>query len=460
MQSIFRWIKKMIPEWVRSRMRHILDAMTARLRFHLLVERCLRVGMYDPLISLEREYRLTQRHRRAIERSKVLLKRQDDIRLELGGGNQVRDGWVNVDIYAEQADLQLDLRRPMPFPDLSIKEIYASHILEHFGYPEELGELLRECFRVLEVGGVFRAAVPDAGRAFRNYCRSEFAFYDQKYWGNPDPNWCKSPMDELNWLIYMGGQHRHMFDKQNLVIRLEEAGFGQVRASDFDDSIDNPLRRHQSLYVEAVKTRENPFSVDQATLCASNDVTAYDALWEDPALTQRYSHPDRILLWRRIADVSIGQPGAVLDIGCGGGHLLEILQKVPGHSGENLCGVDYSARAVEQAKLRVPEANFELGDATRLPFLTGAFDIVICCEVLEHLDNPRQALREAHRVLSPKGMLIITIPNGAKDSYEGHVNFWDKGQFRDFCDEYPIESSETLNKGRALLFVLRKNGDR
>jgi len=105
----------------------------------------------------------------ALKKAKRLVQHQSSIKLELGGGEQGREGWLNVDLYADNADLQLDLRRPLPFPDLSIEAIYSSHVLEHFSYPEPLRSLLRECFRVLKVGSVFSAAVPDAGRAFRSY---------------------------------------------------------------------------------------------------------------------------------------------------------------------------------------------------------------------------------------------------------------------------------------------------
>lgn len=44
-----------------------------------------------------------------------------------------------------------------------------------------------------------------------------------------------------------------MFDEENIVIRLRDAGFNQVDIRDFDDTQDNIERRHQSIYVKAVK---------------------------------------------------------------------------------------------------------------------------------------------------------------------------------------------------------------
>lgn len=50
-------------------------------------------------------------------------------------------------------------------------------------------------------------------------------------------------------------------------------------------------------------------------------------------------------------------------------------------------------------------------DRERLPFPDAQFDLVTCSEVLEHLENFRQALREAHRVMAPRGSIVVTTPN-------------------------------------------------
>jgi len=50
-------------------------------------------------------------------------------------------------------------------------------------------------------------------------------------------------------------------------------------------------------------------------------------------------------------------------------------------------------------------------DAMRLPFSNGYFETVTASEILEHLDNPTQALREWRRVLKPEGKLFVTVPN-------------------------------------------------
>jgi SAM-dependent methyltransferase len=51
-----------------------------------------------------------------------------------------------------------------------------------------------------------------------------------------------------------------------------------------------------------------------------------------------------------------------------------------------------------------------LGDALALPCRAGAFDAVVCSEVLEHIAEPSVVLREVHRVLTPRGRLIASVP--------------------------------------------------
>lgn len=181
--------------------RLILKLMILPLR----IARLLFNGHYGTtLTGIENRVHIIYRHHLGCAQAHRLVQREQSIKLELGGGPNTRPGWTNLDLFAPNADLTLDLRRPLPFPDGCVDAIYSEHLLEHFSYPDPLSGLLRECFRVLKVGGTFSAAVPDARRAFAAYTLGPAEFWRRKYWSSPEPNWCKCPMDELNWLIYMG----------------------------------------------------------------------------------------------------------------------------------------------------------------------------------------------------------------------------------------------------------------
>lgn len=82
------------------------------------------------------------------------------MKLNLGCFNSRIDGFTNVDIRKlEGVDIVCDVKK-LDFPDNSIEEIYASHVLEHFHYIETL-DVLKEWYRVLVPGGKIYIGVPD-----------------------------------------------------------------------------------------------------------------------------------------------------------------------------------------------------------------------------------------------------------------------------------------------------------
>lgn len=99
------------------------------------------------------------------------------------------------------------------------------------------------------------------------------------------------------------------------------------------------------------------------------------------------------------------RPGAMLDIGCGNGYLLEAAKargwKVTGYD------VDPAVTAVVARRLGVPVLNgpFESID------LGGPYDLVTMHQVLEHLKDPAAYLRRIHRLLAPGGWLFVAVPN-------------------------------------------------
>jgi SAM-dependent methyltransferase len=78
------------------------------------------------------------------------------------------------------------------------------------------------------------------------------------------------------------------------------------------------------------------------------------------------------------------------------------------------CGAGYgSAEAVDfaRASYALPNLRFEQASCEALPHPGGSFDLVVAFEVIEHLENWREFLLEARRVLAPAGQLIISTPN-------------------------------------------------
>lgn len=83
-------------------------------------------------------------------------------KLHLGCGSHRIPDWENH-------DLDVDLRRPLPFSDASASFIFAEHVVEHIT-PKQAWSFFEECRRVLAVGGVVRIAIPDFVRLSKGMC--------------------------------------------------------------------------------------------------------------------------------------------------------------------------------------------------------------------------------------------------------------------------------------------------
>jgi len=103
-------------------------------------------------------------------------------------------------------------------------------------------------------------------------------------------------------------------------------------------------------------------------------------------------------------------PGrSVLDAGCGVGYGSAMLARA---GAIEVVGVDVSAKAVEAAAERAPEnASFVAADVHALPFDARRFGLVVCFEVIEHVERQDEVIAEFARVLASDGVLAISSPN-------------------------------------------------
>ena len=107
----------------------------------------------------------------------------------------------------------------------------------------------------------------------------------------------------------------------------------------------------------------------------------------------------------------------VLDVGCGGGLLAEEVARL----GCRVTGIDPSAPSVAVAAAHAAGSGLRIGYAVaageRLPFTADAFDLVLCCDVLEHVPAPERLVAEAARVLRPGGIFFYDTPNRTPASW-------------------------------------------
>lgn len=110
---------------------------------------------------------------------------------------------------------------------------------------------------------------------------------------------------------------------------------------------------------------------------------------------------------RQLFERTVTPDDDALDVGCGDGSKSG--SWLTAHA-RSYRGVDVSTSAVALARSRGFVADV-IGDAGDLPFANSTFDVVVICEVLEHLFDPLGAACEARRVLRPGGHLVMTVPN-------------------------------------------------
>jgi SAM-dependent methyltransferase len=99
-------------------------------------------------------------------------------------------------------------------------------------------------------------------------------------------------------------------------------------------------------------------------------------------------------------------PGSVLDAGCGEGETIERLRPL---LPDDTVGIDHNPACIDYSRRRHPGVEFAVHDITRLPYEDDRFDLVLCNEVLEHLDRPEAALAELTRV--GRHHLVVSVPH-------------------------------------------------
>lgn len=106
----------------------------------------------------------------------------------------------------------------------------------------------------------------------------------------------------------------------------------------------------------------------------------------------------------------------ILDAGCGDAIPLYILASRNNSKNINFYGMDASELDITFAEklrslLNINNITFEIGNIEKLPYQDSFFDIVVCSEVLEHMEHAEDFLTEINRVLKNNGIAIISTPN-------------------------------------------------
>lgn len=201
------------------------------------------------------------------------------------------------------------------------------------------------------------------------------------------------------------------------------------------------------------RPRQAQWGRSAATITRANTLEAYEEVFGAANLLEEYLSQPRLEFYDEVANVVARlQPSCLLDAGCGTGHLLRaVVDRIP--PPERVVGIDQTWAGVAQLASLVPTAEAIVGDVFDLPFENASFDVVLCTEVLEHVRGPELLLAELTRVCRPAGTLVLTVPDGEIDDYEGHVNFWSASDLAEFVGTAGEATVTRLDGGDLLALV-------
>jgi SAM-dependent methyltransferase len=199
---------------------------------------------------------------------------------------------------------------------------------------------------------------------------------------------------------------------------------------------------------------ENRRAATVPNITRRNNRRGYERVYGDDELLSEYLAPERVAFYEEVAEIAARErPRTVIDVGCGTGNLLRaVLDRT---EPERVVGIDYAHAGVERARQLVPSGEFRVESLYDLE-PAESFDLVLCTEVLEHLRDPESAVELLVRLCARSGSIVITVPDGAQDSWEGHRNFWTEPELEAFLSRFGGVEVSRLGTGEiSLLAVVR-----
>jgi SAM-dependent methyltransferase len=135
--------------------------------------------------------------------------------------------------------------------------------------------------------------------------------------------------------------------------------------------------------------------------------------------------------------------GKLLELGCGLGHLLGLLQ-----DDFQCVGIDLIDYSIEQTKLNAPKAEaYQMSADDLSRFETSSFSVVVALHLVEHLPDPQDTIRQVNRLLKPGGLFLFATPhpdysfrrfkdreNDAIGKDKTHINVQTPEMWKQWCE--------------------------
>lgn len=195
------------------------------------------------------------------------------MKLHLGCGPNIKEGFINIDLGGSQFGttgegqtqrINHDLSRGLPILDLfgkpikDIKKVISCHFFEHIMDDQALS-LMRDCFNKMTSGGVFRIAVPNFTTMVKAYIEKDWGFFDVLDLDSISSPKTRTLLDIMTYGLYqyVGGkaEHKSLWDVEKTIKYLTYIGFSDPREVEYDSTIepDDELRRRYTFVCEGIK---------------------------------------------------------------------------------------------------------------------------------------------------------------------------------------------------------------
>jgi ubiquinone/menaquinone biosynthesis C-methylase UbiE len=177
----------------------------------------------------------------------------------------------------------------------------------------------------------------------------------------------------------------------------------------------------------------------------------YEEIWRE--LPQELEPPD-FEARRDFLLAHVGAGDRVLDLGCGDGPFVPVLQE----AGAEVTGADIAEAALERARRRAPGARYVLIEPHGpWPFGDAEFRVVWASEVMEHVADTERWVNEVRRVLAPGGVLLVTTPgvetlDEPPDPRGQHLRFYSASSLRGLLEDMGFGDVD-VREAQGLLFA-------
>jgi predicted SAM-dependent methyltransferase len=174
-----------------------------------------------------RQREIAERDRRTL----AGLKGRKDLKLNVGSSDNHLDGWLSIDIRADEHCFGMDASKPWPFESGSAEAVNSEHFIEHLEL-DQARVYLAEAYRVLRPGGLIRTTTPNLRGLAEILIEADAGQLEV----HRSHGYEAATHGEMVNNYFYSWEHRHIYDFESLAALLAEAGFGEIREASFGES--------------------------------------------------------------------------------------------------------------------------------------------------------------------------------------------------------------------------------